>query len=56
MGQPGPMRAGTPFLKIPAFFVAISSTVEPRMRVWSSADIVLFEVVIVKDSGAMSEI
>ena len=37
MGQPGPTRAGTPLLNIPAFLVAISSTVDPRMRVWSSA-------------------
>jgi hypothetical protein len=44
MGHPGPIRAGTPFLKIPAFFLAISSTVEPRMRVWSRAGNVLFEV------------
>jgi hypothetical protein len=44
MGHPGPIRAGTPFLKIPAFFVAISSTVEPRMRVWSRAGNILFEV------------
>ena len=37
IGHPGPTRAGTPFLNIPAFLVAISSTVEPSMRVWSSA-------------------
>ena len=37
IGQPGPTRAGTPLLNIPAFFVAISSTVEPRIRVWSKA-------------------
>lgn len=37
MGQPGPTKAGTPLLNIPAFLVAISSTVDPRMRVWSSA-------------------
>jgi hypothetical protein len=37
MGHPGPTMAGTPLLNIPAFLVAISSTVDPRMRVWSSA-------------------
>ena len=37
VGHPGPTNAGTPDLKIPAFFCAISSTVDPRIRVWSSA-------------------
>jgi hypothetical protein len=53
MGHPGPIRAGTPFLKIPAFFVAISSTVEPRMRVWSRAGGVLFEVLNIRDRDTM---
>lgn len=48
MGHPGPMSAGTPLLKIPAFFFEISSTVEPNMRVWSSADGDLFEVLNVR--------
>lgn len=34
--QPLPTRAGTPGLKIPAFSAAISSTVSPRILVWSS--------------------
>ena len=37
IGHPGPTRAGPPLLNIPAFLVAISTTVEPRMRVWSNA-------------------
>lgn len=34
--QPSPTRAGTPALKIPAFSAAISSTVSPKILVWSS--------------------
>ena len=49
--QPSPTRAGTPGLKIPAFSPAISSTVSPKILVWSSlwqhgsqrADCALFE-------------
>mmetsp|Transcript_14735 Transcript_14735/g.32536 ORF Transcript_14735/g.32536 Transcript_14735/m.32536 type:complete len:202 (-) Transcript_14735:162-767(-) len=36
IGTPGPTRAGLPGLNMPALLLAMASTVEPRMRVWSS--------------------
>ena len=37
IGTCGPTRAARPFLKMPAFLDAISGTVFPKTRVWSSA-------------------
>ena len=48
-GTPGPTRAGLLVLKMPALFVAMASTVEPNIRVWSSAMVVQREITVVEN-------